>query len=426
MSQTATARHMARPGSPKGLPGAVRLLLAGDLVTAVGVGLTQPYLVVLLHTVRGVPLVVATAVVSLAAVASLVGNPVAGTLIDRYGPRVVMLSGLVLAFGGLLALALGPGILAGAAGVAASGLGWSLAMPALAAGIAALVPEQNHTRAYTFQYALFNAGMGGGAAIGGIAIALAPPDGSGGGSMLPMLWLVAAATCVVSMVITAVAASCPPVATGPGTRPGYRAALGDRALLRVLGAAALLATVGYGIYGAAPSVLAIGAHDPAALSWLNVANCAVVVLGVPVALRVTERVSARAALAWAAALWAVASAVCIPAAYGVGPSVRVVLTVSATLIGAGELLVAGALPTIVNALAPEVLRGRYNALLTLSLTVGMGAGPLLTSAATATGHVGGLFLAAVGLVSTAVVLLLRPVPASRPNERRLIAQETAI
>lgn len=37
------------------LPAALRLLLAGDVVSAVGIGLTQPYLVILLHSVKGCP-----------------------------------------------------------------------------------------------------------------------------------------------------------------------------------------------------------------------------------------------------------------------------------------------------------------------------------------------------------------------------------
>ncbi|WP_221321498.1 hypothetical protein [Actinoplanes sp. L3-i22] len=86
-----------------------------------------------MHSVRGIPLAVATAMMAVAAVASLVGSPLAGALIDRRGPVVVMVAGLGLAAGGLLMVAFG----AAAVGVAVNGLGLSLSIPALTAGMAA-------------------------------------------------------------------------------------------------------------------------------------------------------------------------------------------------------------------------------------------------------------------------------------------------
>lgn len=76
--------------------------------------------------------------------------------------------------------------------------------------------------------------------------------------------------------------------------------------------------------------------------------------------------------------------------------------------GAGELLLAGALPALVNALAPEALRGRYNAALTLAMTSGMWAGPLLAAAATGLGRVWLLFAAAVALLAVVTLLVRRP------------------
>src|SRR4051812_38947036 len=115
-------RRIRRPSE---FPVAVRLLLAGELITALGVGLTQPYVVVLLHSVRGMSLAAAAGLWALGPVATIIGNPVAGALIDRRGARSVMISGLAMVAVGGLFLAYGPGLLAAAAGVALSGLGWS-------------------------------------------------------------------------------------------------------------------------------------------------------------------------------------------------------------------------------------------------------------------------------------------------------------
>jgi MFS family permease len=387
-------------GGPRGLPGVVWLLLAGDLCTAVGIGLTQPYTVVLLHDVWFVPLATATAIVSLAALASLVGNPVAGTLIDRFGSRAVMLAGLATALVGVLTLAVGAGALAGGVGVALTGLGWSLTIPALATRIATLVMENARSRVFTLQYTLFNVGMAVGAATAGIVIAVAP-------HRMASLWLVAGATCVVAAVTVTLAGTSAVGRAEAMTGRGYRSVLDDGVLRRVLAAAVLLATVGYGMFNALPQVLSTIAHDPAALTWLSVANCVTVVVFSPVAMRAASFLPTRVALFVTAGLWGLAWAICVPAMYGAGPSVRAVLTLTAVLIGAGELLLAGALPTMVNALAPDSLRGRYNALLSLSLTAGMAAGPLLTSAATVSGELPYLAYLAVAMVAGAA-LLLRP------------------
>lgn len=387
----------------------MRLLLAGELITALGVGLTQPYVVVLLHAMRGMSLAAAAGLWALGPVATIVGNPIAGALIDRRGARLVMVSGLAMVAAGGLILAYSPGLAAAAAGVAVSGLGWSFSLPALATRLAILAPDRIRPRVYTLQYVFFNLGMAIGAALGGLAFVKAPPATSIGRSVLPLLWVAAAFACLVTIVLAMLAGrqTSPRATDDEAQRGGYRRALGDGALMRVLGAAVLLATVGYGIYNSAPSVLALAVHDPAALSLASVANCVTIVVGSPVALRLTTRISARAALLSTAGLWALAWAICIPTVFGAGLGTRAALTGAAILIGAGELLLAGALPTLVNAIAPDELRGRYNALSNLSLTVGMAAGPLLTSAAAAGGSVVYLLYTAVALAGLAGILLPR-------------------
>lgn len=403
-----------QPGNLSGFPGTVWLLLVIELITAVGIGLSQPYEILFLHSVQGISVAAATAMMALGAVTSLVGNPLAGTLIDRWDARVVMVAGLAVAVCGMLLLVFGRGTVAAATGVGVTGLGWSLYIPALATRLAMLAPERIHQRVYTLQYALFNVGMAAGAAAAGIVLSRAAPDTATGRSALSLFWVIAALTCVVGIVLTAVAG--PRTVTRSEARPsgGYRSALADRQLLRVLGAAVLLSTVGYGIYNAAPSVLALAAHDPAALSWLSVVNCVMVIAGAPVAWRLAERLSARVALLGTAVFWALAWAICIPTALGDGLSARPALICAGVLTAAGELLIAGALPTLVNAIAPEPLRGRYNALSSLSLTTGMAAGPLLTSGAAATGAIVGLLCAAVALAVAAGLLVYRPTPVLPP------------
>lgn len=393
-----------RAGSPAAvlswLPGSARLLLTSDLAAAAGIGLTQPYLVVLLHGVRGLPLALSTGMVALAAITSLAGNPVAGRLIDRRGPRTVMISGLVVAAAGMLLVATGRSV----AGVVITGLGWSLSIPALATRLARLTAPGAHERISTLQYVLFNFGLAGGATAGGLV--LASPSGS---AALPWLWGVAALICLSSIALATrhdpVVRRCVPA---PPQERGYRRALSDRGLSRILGATVLLATVGYGIYNAVPSVLALAADDPVALAWANVGNELTVVAGAAVVWRFTDRIDARIALLSTAAAWALAWAICVPAALGAGAAVRPALALAGVLTGAGEVLFAGALPTLVNAVAPDELRGHYQQLSSLAMTAGMVVGPLLTAVATACGATIALLDLAILCCGAAGALLCLP------------------
>jgi MFS family permease len=394
-----------RVGSRGRLPTGVRLLLTSDVITAVGMGLTQPYLLILLHSTYALSLATAAATTSLSAVVSLAGNPLSGTLTDRYGGRITMLAGLASVTAGLVTIASGGTVMAAAAGVALTGFGWSLVLPAFATLIASSFGESRRSSVFTLQYALYNAGMGVGAALGGAVVAHHRSD-------LPVLWLLAAGTCAASGAVVATLGGPVRTAAGPQERPqqhtGYRQILSDRPLWRILTVTVALSAAGYGVYAVGPSVVAVTENDPAALSWVGTANCAVVVLGLPVALRLGRQLMPYPALRAAAGTWGAAWVLCIAQMTGFGPGPRISLPLAAALVGAGELLMASALPSLVNALAPDALRGRYNALLTIAMTMGVWGGPALASITSYLGHGALLFVAALAILAGAGALLRRP------------------
>jgi len=80
----------------------------------------------------------------------------------------------------------------------------------------------------------------------------------------------------------------------------------------------------------------------------------------------------------------------------------------------GECALSTAAPALANALAPDILRGRYNGAYTLSWTTGFAAGPALSGAALAAGHPNGLLLglvAACALAAGGSLRLARSLPA---------------
>jgi MFS family permease len=172
--------------------------------------------------------------------------------------------------------------------------------------------------------------------------------------------------------------------------------------------ALIVMVAGYGLYNAALPALSLLASDPRALTWAGVANCAVVVAGLPLSLAVPGRLGHRRSLALAAGLWSVAWVLCAVAAPGTGPlSARAAVVSAAVLTGCCELLVAGALPSMVNDLAPSHLRGRYNATLTLTLTGGTLMGPLMVASATGAGSLLSAFAVGIALFAVLGVLVVR-------------------
>jgi MFS family permease len=432
-----------------GLPRPVRLLLLADLITAFGIGLTQPFLVVLLNGVRSVPLVTATAMVSLMPLASVPGNGISGWLVDRTGGHRAMTAGLSLSALGFILTAVVHGPWWLGVTLVGTGLGLAVSEPAFASLLAVGVGEAASGRAFTIKYALFNMGLAGGAAAGAVVV-----RGGVTGRLLP-LWWVAALTCGLALLAVRAARTrtvpAPALAQGPapGTTPqtsdpqtsdpqtsdpqtsdpqtsdpqtsdpetsdletsgrGYRAVFGDAGMRRVLLAAVLASTAGYGVYyGGLPALAIVDRHE-SVLSWVNVVNCLTVAAGLPLALRVGAALRPPRLLALTAAAWSLAWLLCIGSALFFAGTTGVTMPVAAAVFGIGELFLSGALVSLVNARAPEALRGRYNATLALAITTGLWLGPLLAAGAVAAGRLWLLFAVAIGLLASMVRIIHSPI-----------------
>jgi predicted MFS family arabinose efflux permease len=81
-------------------------VLAADALSAVGTGLTLPFLLIYLHNIGGLSLGSAGLAVSTIAVGSIVGNISGGTLSDRLGARCTLVFGRTIAAAGAVNLSL--------------------------------------------------------------------------------------------------------------------------------------------------------------------------------------------------------------------------------------------------------------------------------------------------------------------------------
>jgi MFS family permease len=372
----------ARPA----LPPQARRLFLGIAFSSLGSGMSMPYLFVYLTQVRHLPLTSVGLLMSWMAVLSLGVAPLCGTLVDRFGPRPVLVVSLV---GEAIGMALVATIhaLPGAVGVASFVAVFSYTThPASSALLARMVPAAGRQRAYGVQFMLMNAGFGVGGLVSSLLVDLARPV------TFERLYLIDAVTYLGYIVVllsfprgtgrVPEADAEADAATGaPGGKPpGWRLVLRDRTLLAVVAAGTLLLTCAYAQVDSGFTAFAVSrAKVPAqTLGWAFAANTAMIVVGQLVTLRWVEGRRRSRALGVAGLIWALAWAV-IGLAWlspGQWPSVLCVV-LGLAVFGAGETIWAPVMPALVNGLAVERLRGRYNALSGMTWTISGIVGPAL-------------------------------------------------
>jgi MFS family permease len=359
------------------------ILLAGDAVSAVGSGLTLPFLLVYLHELRGLGLGEAGLALSVVALAGFAGNPAGGSLVDRVGGRATLLAGLGFAAAGSAWLAFVAGAWQAYAAAATLGFGLAVIWPARTALLATVVPAERRSSAYGLGHAAMNVGLGVGALL---AVAIVDPSSP---RSFQAIYLLDAASFVAFVpLVLRLRVPAVKVEEAPAEASGYRLVFRDRAFLRLWALTALIVCFGYAQYSAAFPAFATGeagldAHQLAFAFAANTIAVAVAQLPVLGALRGRRRTSALAlafgvtGLAWIVVL-AGAQAASSAAA-------TAVFTLALAVLGIGETLLSPSAPALANDLAPNELRGRYNGVYTLAWTSGFAAGPALAGAFLAAG-----------------------------------------
>jgi MFS family permease len=373
------------------LPRKAWVVLGGDLLSAIGSGLTLPFLVVYLHRVRGIELEVAGMVVATVALAALVGNPTAGVLVDRMGARRTLLVGLVIAAAGTGAIAFVERPWEAFAAAWTSGFGLAVIWPSLDSLLAVAVRPEQRSSVFAVRHATMNTGFG----IGGLVAAVVVDFDST--ASFQALYLIDGASFLafapLLLTLKGVGDRAEPE---PDREPArYRNVLGDRVFLRIVGLTVLLCAVGYAQLNTAFPAFATGPGEISAGALglaFAVNTLAVSVLQLPV-LRLAQGRRRTAALMLVFALFAATWAVTLAAGeLGGGVAAVALFAAAVTIFALGETLMSPSVAPMVNDLAPDRLRGRYNALYTLAWTTGFIVGPLIAGAALGAGQAALLFL----------------------------------
>lgn len=357
------------------LPPAARRFIATVAVARFGTGLTLPFTLILLHEVRGIPLPTVGLLLAVPGVVGLAAVPVGGALIDRIGARRVLVGCMLLigAANALLAFAASP--LTVLPAVALLGLGLGPSFPASATFLTGLVdgPLQA-ARAFGLQFTALNASIGVGGLVGALVVDVDQP------ATFEVLYLANAVTAVAQALLLPRGHGARRVKAEDEHPPSYREALSDPVLRRVCLVTLALALTGYASLDSGfPAYSRVEGHvSPSAIALSLVVNTVVIVSGQLLVLRLIAGHRRSLALAVGCALWALswATLALVP---GLDQQTRLILVlVFGGLFGVGETFTAPTLQPLVNAIATDRLRGRYNALSGLMFSIGFVVAPAVS------------------------------------------------
>ena len=346
------------------LPREGKLLLSVVVFEFLGTGLVLPFHVIYLHEVRGFSL---SDVGLLLAPPPLVGFLVVGpggTLIDRLGARSILVGTMLLLVCGDVLLAFAATPWAAGAALTLSGVAFGVSWPASQSFIAAAVPAGLRQRYFGVSFTLLNLGIGIGGIIGG---AFLDVDRLGTFQTIYLLDAVSFLPGLFLLLVPLRHVAGRPVhdESLEDARVSYLAVLRRPAVASLMLLGFVSSFVGYSQLNAGMPAFAraVGEVSTQGLGLAFAANTVVIVLLQLVVLQRIEGRRRTRVIAVMGVLWAVSWVL-------LGGSGLVPGTLGATMLVAGcasvfalgETLLQPTIPALVNDLAPDHLRGRYNAL----------------------------------------------------------------
>lgn len=347
------------------LPREGRLLLSIVVVEFVGTGLVLPFQVVYLHEVRGFPLGDVGLLLGLSPLLGLAVVGPGGLAIDRVGPRRIVLAILTLMISSNTVLAFSETRWQAAVALVLQGVGFGLSWPAFQSMIAWVVPVDLRQRYFGVNFTLLNLGIGIGGVVGGLLVDVDRVV------TFQAIYLADAASYLPALTLL----------LGPLRGSGGRAAVAETghddatvSYLAVLRRPAMVpltllgfvsSFVGYSQLntGMPAFARAVSEVSTRTLGFAFAVNTIVIVLLQLVVLSRIEgrrrtRVIAAMGVMWALSWLLLGLSGLVPGSIGAA----VLVASCAGVFALGETLLQPTIPALVNELAPDHLRGRYNAL----------------------------------------------------------------
>jgi MFS family permease len=344
------------------LPREGKLLLSVVVFEFIGTGLVLPFNVVYLHEVRGFTLSDAGLLLALPPLVGFLVVGPGGTAIDRWGARRILLGALVLQVVGNVLLAYADTEANAAVALLLVGAAFGVSWPGFQAFIAAVIPSELRQRYFGVNFTLLNLGIGIGGLVAGVFVrvdhlptfqAIYLADAL---SYLPALFLL-----LVPLRHVAGRVEHHDEATA---KVGYLDVIRRPAVASMLVLSFVSSYVGYAQLNAGMPAYAraVGEVSTRGLGFAFAANTLVIVLLQLIVLRRIEGRRRTRVIAVMGAVWAVSWLLLGATGLVSGTwGATMLVAACASVFAFGETLLQPTVPALVNDLAPDHLRGRYNA-----------------------------------------------------------------
>lgn len=398
------------------LPPQVRRMLLGITLSALGNGLVLPFAFVYLHSIRHISTSMAGLIFSYGAVISLLVAPMVGTLIDKWGPRPILLASLVISAVGYSSLSLIRTVSQAFLVMTICSIGQSAMWPSQGALNTELTPDHLRERIYGSQFALLNLGLGLGGMFASLVVSLDKPQ------TFEALYIGDGLSFLVYLGVVLTLRN-----AGRRTKEqreihsklegGWSDVIRDRTFVKVWIVALFAIFLSYSQLevGFTSFATTVAGVQPSRLAWAYAVNTAVIAIFQLWVIKKLEKLPRSAGLAIAAGFWALAWAVLAVA--GVAKEFAVPAIILCQFIFAlGEMVWSPILPAIVNQLAPDHLRGRYNSASTNTWQIGMIMGPASAGVFLGSGQWGLWIILLCGGLLTVVFFALRLKLPARPTK----------
>lgn len=369
------------------LTGPLRRFYLGTLISAFGTGLILSLFVIYFTQVRHFPVFVSTLLLSWESILGLCAAPLYGTLVDRLGPSrvlavvmpVVSLGIAGIGFASTEPLAFGVATL-----LAVGGAGMWGSMTVL---MTRFVREDLRQDAFGVNFMLLNVGIGLGGLVGTSVASVHD---------LHSFQALYVASAILGLANAAVVFSLrrfggrPDIAEHEAhlKAEGWAVVLRDRRLIRYLGASMLMVICGYGsVEAGLPYFVTEVRHLPLhVVGLLFFFNTSTIVVAQIFVLGRIKGKSRSLVIAAVGLMWGTSWLLATSSLYEGAIVAVMVLCVGQIVFALGETMWSPVAPALVNDLAPEHLRGRYNALSGLIWGVSGTVGPIISGLYLEGGH----------------------------------------
>ncbi len=345
------------------LPREGKLLLSVVVFEFLGTGLVLPFHVIYLHEVRDFALSDVGLLLGLPPLVGFLIVGPGGSAIDRLGARRILMGSLALLIAGDVVLAFSSTLLMAGAGLVLSGVAFGVSWPASQSFIAAVVPPALRQRYFGVSFTLLNLGIGIGGLLGGVVVDVERLV------TFQAIYLVDAVSYLPAVFLLVVplrhVAGRPVHDEEEHPSASYLEVLRRPAVASLMLLGFLSSFVGYSQLnvGMPAFARAVGEVSTRGLGLAFAANTVVIVLLQLVVLRRIEGRRRTRVIGVMGVLWALSWLVLGASGLVSGTAGATILVAAcASVFALGETLMQPTIPALVNDLAPDHLRGRYNAL----------------------------------------------------------------